>query len=557
MRFCPRCGARFSNDSQFCPHDGTATQVVDQSTNEDPLLGQVVDGRYRIEAQIGEGGMGVVYRARHVVLDKPLALKILRTAMAKESESVQRFINEAKAASSIGHPNIVDISDFGRLKSGEVYFVMEYLEGRTLSELIVSDGGRLEASKVVHVLTQIASALAAAHAQGIIHRDLKPDNILVVSKGGDPLCVKVLDFGIAKVVGANSKLTRTGIVFGTPHYMAPEQAMGKAVDGRTDLYALGVIAYELCTGEPPFDADTFMGVVTKHMQEAVEPPSKRLESFSSQYQGFEPIILKALAKKPAQRYPTMHAFIDSLQQASLDAGLLPRSSMPVGLAQTSKAEAVELVDSTAPVPSVKIPTRTPRRTAALVGLSAACLAVVLTMIATNHPDSGGNDPVAAASGNDAIEAAPLPTALDEPEAALDEPEAVEAESDVAEPPTGEDFEETAFEVRLLASPEDATVWLNGEEVGSVPFTALRPQGDEVLRYTLRAPRFRSETVVVSRTTEAEIEVSLEPQRVRRAGTELPQPSASPRPSMTMQPQGTMAPSMAGMSLESLRGFDEL
>ncbi len=302
MRFCPRCGTRYEHE-RFCPEDGASTEVLPGAAPaRDALIGTVVDGRYRIDEQIGEGGMGVVYKALHVSLNKTLALKVLRGEMAKDPDVVRRFIQEAQAATSIGHENIIDISDFGRLPDGTVYFVMEYLDGRPLKAL-VERGGAIPMADAVSIIRQICSALGAAHLRGIVHRDLKPDNIHVITRGEQSTYVKVLDFGIAKVGGASNKLTQTGMVFGTPHYMSPEQAAGQSVDARTDIYALGVIMYEMFTGRVPFDADTFMGVLTKHMFE--KPAPMNVPGASKLLGAIEQITLRALEKKPEHRYQSM------------------------------------------------------------------------------------------------------------------------------------------------------------------------------------------------------------------------------------------------------------
>ncbi len=311
MKICGTCGTRFTEPVAFCPNDGTPTaEVTDEAAAPpvDPLLGRVIDGRYRVEKSIGEGGMGVVYLITHAVLGKRMALKVLRGEMAKDADVVQRFMQEAQSATSIGHPNIIDISDFGRLPDGSVYFCMEYLDGESLSKMI-SRGGSIPMATAIHTVRQIASALEAAHARGIVHRDLKPDNIYLVKQGQDDHFVKVLDFGIAKVGGANSKLTRTGMIFGTPHYMSPEQAAGQSVDNRTDIYALGVIMYEMFTGKVPFDGDTFMGILSKHMFEQPLPPS---QVKGAGLGAIEDVILKALAKKQEERYQSMGQLVADL-----------------------------------------------------------------------------------------------------------------------------------------------------------------------------------------------------------------------------------------------------
>ena len=247
MHYCSVCGTRFTNEMRFCPHDGQPLQeVTDQKEVPiDPLVGIVIDGRYLIESVLGEGGMGVVYLATHTALNKRFAVKVLRGEIARDEEIMRRFVREAQSSTAIGHSNIVDISDFGKLDDGTAYFVMEHLDGEPLTDRIRR--GAMPTSEVLHICAQIAAALAAAHGRGIIHRDLKPDNIFLIRRGGDDRFVKILDFGIAKVGGANAKLTRTGMIFGTPHYMSPEQAAGQSVDSRTDIYALGVILFEMLT----------------------------------------------------------------------------------------------------------------------------------------------------------------------------------------------------------------------------------------------------------------------------------------------------------------------
>jgi serine/threonine-protein kinase len=234
-------------------------------------------------------------------------------------------MQEAQSATSIGHENIIDISDFGRLPDGTVYFVMEYLNGTALNGLI-KRGGSIPVAQAVSILKQIASALGAAHQRGIVHRDLKPDNIYLVKRGEDDNFVKVLDFGIAKVGGASNKLTRTGMVFGTPHYMSPEQAAGQSVDARTDIYALGVIMYEMFTGRVPFDADTFMAVLTKHMFEKPSPMTS--PNAERQLGALEQITLRALEKKPENRYQTMHELIEDLDRFLGGGRLRPRALTP-------------------------------------------------------------------------------------------------------------------------------------------------------------------------------------------------------------------------------------
>ena len=214
-------------------------------------VGSEVDGRYRIIELIGEGGMGKVYLAEHVEIGKRVALKVLHPSYSRMPDLVERFRREARAASKIGHPNIVDVTDFGATADGSVYFVMEYLEGVELGSVIEREGA-LDVARALRITGQICRALSAAHREGIIHRDLKPENIFLITRDGEADVVKVLDFGIAKTTEAEAarerRLTSPGMAMGTPEYMAPEQAAGRPADARTDIYSLGAIMYEMVTG---------------------------------------------------------------------------------------------------------------------------------------------------------------------------------------------------------------------------------------------------------------------------------------------------------------------
>jgi tRNA A-37 threonylcarbamoyl transferase component Bud32 len=285
-------------------------------------VGHTIDNRYVVEQLLGEGGMGVVFLARHKVIDKRVAIKVLRSEMASDVEMTERFLNEARSASSIGNPHIVDISDFGQLPDGSTYFVMEFLDGQRLADLTAAHRqGGVPTPRLVHVAKQIARGLSAAHAVGIVHRDLKPDNVMLVNRGEDRDFVKVLDFGIAKVDTASGRLTKAGSVFGTPHYMAPEQAAGLPVDNRTDIYSLGVILYEMASGKVPFDADNFMGILTQHMYKkpalirAIVPQPQEVPP------GLEAVVMKCLEKKADLRYRTMDEVIRDLEK--VEQGLVP------------------------------------------------------------------------------------------------------------------------------------------------------------------------------------------------------------------------------------------
>jgi serine/threonine-protein kinase len=302
------------------------------------LLGTVVDQRYELVEVLGEGGMGTVYRVRHTSLGRDFALKVLRRDLAQDADLSTRFVHEAKAASAISHPSVVKITDFGQLATGQPYFVMELLVGDLLSRLI-RDSGPLPPARAVVVLRQVAEALDAAHQAGVVHRDLKPDNIHIGRTPPDS--VTVLDFGLAKVAGA-SKLTRAGIVFGTPHYMSPEQAAGEPTDHRADIYSLGIVGYQMLTGRVPFEADSFMGVLTKHIYVVPSPPSEVIQS-GAELGALDDIILRCLAKKPANRYQSMVELLTDLARVvrhTDDGGLvvLPSEGPPAPSVRSVLAE---------------------------------------------------------------------------------------------------------------------------------------------------------------------------------------------------------------------------
>ena len=342
--------------------------AVDAPVETDPLVGQVIDGRYVIERVLGQGGMGLVYRARHAMLGKPSALKVLRPEVSRDAGVMERFRREAQSASGIGSPHICDVSDFGTLPDGSTYFVMELLDGPSLTSVMERERP-MGSERVTAIARQICDALGAAHAAGIVHRDLKPDNVHLVPRGADKDFVKVLDFGIAKVgSSADKKLTQAGQVFGTPHYMSPEQCSGREVDHRTDIYALGVMLYEMACGQLPFDADTLMGVLTKHVYEHPVPPHQLGAQVPP---GLEAVILKCLAKNADERYGSMSAL-----RADLD--LLVDGGTPgavrEGVDRAARANAPPVFGpASAPVVAPAPPP--PRSRAGLVIGALVCLAL--------------------------------------------------------------------------------------------------------------------------------------------------------------------------------------
>jgi serine/threonine protein kinase len=283
---------------------------------EDPLLGRVLSERYRILSKLGEGGMGVVYLAEHVVIEKKIALKVLFPDLTRRADLVQRFMQEAKSASRINHENVIDITDFGQSPEGYVFIAMEYLSGQDLGQ-VLKGSGPMPWPRAQPIVLQIVKALRAAHERGIIHRDMKPENIFVLPRDDGREFVKVLDFGIAKVMGLEEdvpRLTRTGMIFGTPEYMSPEQAQGQSVDHRVDIYAVGCIMFHILTGRVPFKADSFMGILSKQMMETPESPRALNPAIDP---AVEAAILKAMEKDPAKRFQTMREFAQAVAPLGL------------------------------------------------------------------------------------------------------------------------------------------------------------------------------------------------------------------------------------------------
>jgi serine/threonine protein kinase len=296
----------------FCPDDGTALSPEADADEADvsPLERQI--DRYRLLRHVGQGASSDVFEAEHVHIGKRVALKLLRPELACDPRAVERLRREARSASAIGHRNIVHVDDFGVTADGEVYIALEWLEGETLAERI--ERGPLAQAQAIDVALQIGAGLGAAHDAGVIHRDLKPANVFLVSQPGRRPLVKLLDFGIAKQVQSESTLTRTGSFVGTPDYIAPEQALGDDVDPRADLYALGVVLYQLLTGTLPFRAPSFMVVLHRHTTEPPEPPSLRAPARAIS-PAIEAVVLRCLAKRPEERFASAEELVAALSAA--------------------------------------------------------------------------------------------------------------------------------------------------------------------------------------------------------------------------------------------------
>jgi serine/threonine-protein kinase len=324
-KLCPTCSTEYPITERFCPKDGAVLRAQDSAAGD--LLGSIIAERYHVTGKLGEGGMGQVYLAEHVKMGRRSAVKVMHPAMVHDANTIARFNREAANASRIDHPNVAAIYDFGETPEGLVYLAMQYVDGETLTQL-VRDGGAQPVARAVEIVRQAAEGLHAAHGLGIVHRDLKPDNIMITRDRDGLDCVKVVDFGIAKGSGngtGGQKVTKTGIVVGTPEYMSPEQLSGEEVDPRSDLYSLALVAFNLLTGELPFPSESTQ---TSMIMRLTEPPRSLAEirpdiAWPAE---LETVMRRALARQARDRYATTREFARALQGAAESALAAPAAS---------------------------------------------------------------------------------------------------------------------------------------------------------------------------------------------------------------------------------------
>jgi len=394
MPVCATCGTTYGATVRICVRDGTPLAT---GRTDNQLLGTLLDGKYRIDSFLSAGGMGSVYRALHVMLDKTVAVKVIRNELVTSDEVVARFQREARAASNLHHPNIVSVYDLGQTSDGTLYIAMEFIDGPSLKE-VIRRNGPLTPWESIDILRQVASALSSAHQKQIVHRDLKSDNLMLQSEGGRKI-VKLVDFGIAKTFDETTQLTAAGYLLGTPHYMSPEQAAGKPVDHRADLYSLGVILYEMITGEVPFGDGALTSVLVRLATEVPPAPSARRPD-ARVSPALDAVAMRCLEKDPDRRFQSADEFADALERALAEIEskpAMPRASLATAKETlvrpadarrfaTPPADSGERLPAARPRAGLAIDAWTNRRVGAvLVVLGAVAAAIVAGVLLSNDP----------------------------------------------------------------------------------------------------------------------------------------------------------------------------
>lgn len=405
LKMCPQCGTEYELDQRFCPKDGSTLRS--QQAGGD-LVGQIVADRYHVLKKLGEGGMGAVYLAEHVKMGRKSAVKVMNPGMASDPDAISRFNREAANASRINHPNVCAVYDFGETPDGTIYLAMEYIEGQSLSRLIEVQGALLPL-RAAEITRQASEALAVAHDMGIVHRDLKPDNIMIARSRDGADVVKVVDFGIAKAANVdNQKVTRTGMVVGTPEYMSPEQLAGDKLDGRSDLYSLALVAFNMLTGKLPFPADTVQESMILRLTDRPRPLAE-MKSDVQWPPALQEVFDRALAREAGERYQNASEFgralfqtVQSMPQSEVSSAFTAVIAAGGGSGAGSAAAGAGMAH-TAPIPATRVSTPTPMkaspavaakkrgRAPLLAGSLAAVIAIgaAVTWIAINGRSDAG------------------------------------------------------------------------------------------------------------------------------------------------------------------------
>ncbi|MDE3054393.1 MAG: protein kinase, partial [Gemmatimonadota bacterium] len=348
LKICPQCGAEYELDQRFCPKDGSTLRM---QGGENDLVGSIIADRYHVLRKLGEGGMGQVYLAEHVKMGRKSAVKVMNPGMVHDADAISRFNREASNASRINHPNVAAVYDFGETGEGLIYLAMEFVEGPPLTKLIEQQGA-LPPLRAADIARQAADALAVAHDMGIVHRDLKPDNIMIAKNRDGTDLVKVVDFGIAKAADNEAqKVTKTGLVVGTPEYMSPEQLAGDKLDGRSDIYSLGLVAFNMLTGKLPFPSDSAQEAMIMRLTDKPKPLAEMKPDVAWTPE-VQAVMDRALERDASLRYQTAAQFGRDLMRA---VEAMPQSVAAAAGTQVIGAPSVAAAGgATAAIPATRV-----------------------------------------------------------------------------------------------------------------------------------------------------------------------------------------------------------
>ncbi len=598
MRRCRKCGKQWPADMTACPDDGWSFTVEVDATYHPPvtaggspavavspaprpdepppssdLLPGAHVGEYIVDKKIGEGGMGAVYSATHPMIGKRAAIKVISTALGTDASAVNRFVQEARSVNQIGHPNIVDVFAFGELPDGRNYFVMEYLQGESLADRI--QRVEMPLGEAIEILDQVADALEAAHEKQIVHRDLKPDNVYLAAVRGGRTLVKLLDFGIAKLSapeGSGSggiQKTRTGMMMGTPGYLSPEQARGKNVDHRTDIYALGCMVFEIVCGRLPFIADNAMDIVLMHM---TEPPVRASAVWAEVPAPLDDLIARMLEKDAAARpsLTDVRAVFSELVQSGLvtlnngrgvafGSGISRMQTPASGLPRPATHSALALgTQPASPRPDTSPPGGVAATLPPPSSAPGSKKTLVFALVAVVVVLGGVGAWFAMKGGDDSAEKAPIaatPAPKQEPPKTIDAPKTVEPPKTVespktVEPPKTVDAPKPAPAVLQIAiSVDKAAVLVDGKAVevtGRTAKATVDSEGSHTVSVTA-AGREPFETTIETKPGETQ-KVVARLERARGSGKrppvvsgKQPTPTGTPKGTPTGTPTGTTTP----------------
>jgi serine/threonine-protein kinase len=513
MATCPTCRTTYPNEHKICSSDGT-TLLPDEAfgSADSDLVPGVQVGEYIVEGKIGEGGFGSVYRAVHPLIGKAAAIKVLNRQYSSNPQMVSRFIAEARAVNQIRNRNIIDIFSFGQLEDGRQYYVMELLDGVTFDGYL-RQKGRLAPEDAMPILRGIARALGAAHAAGIAHRDLKPENVFLVMEDDGNVFPKLLDFGIAKLMGESGlgHKTRTGAPMGTPHYMSPEQCRGRNVDQRTDIYSFGILVFETLTGRLPFDGEDVVDLLLKQTTAPAPRPSEVCPDLPA---ALDAPVLHMLEKDPANRPDSLTAALDALAAAAKGAGydvktsprkqpdpLAPGSgaghatgkSLTPAEQEISAARTLLHVGDATPTLVAATASKAPTSRAAIfIGGGVIAVAAIAAAILVLRPSPQPTPTVAvpappavSVTATAPVVAPPIATVVPAPSAL-----AVEAE------------------LTIDSTPKDVEIYLGKDRLGTSAKPLRIKRSDEKVKLTFKAPGYTPQDVEVSPAADAHVTVTL-------------------------------------------------